>query len=298
MFLKQWFPSQLRLQLLNRLSGGSWFALPLWKEVQPQALVAARQDFGTYSDIAMVVQVLGLSGPMGQGHLMTIETYSWYFLKPWRWTSTECRLATICEHHKGVTKWISNFWDESNMSANNKFDRIHCEAGSMSVSLAFESRMKCQDFCCSISRWWYLLCNWQSFLLHQYIYIYIIVRQSQSIEDGTSASNWHPCGGCWPTNPNFSSLMKTKETGLENLRSNLLPLECGLTLTLVAIDLCVLGVSLEELQRVLSLKPARPNAWRMPFRFFVFSPYGGSRRLFQRFPFFDGFYTLFSCFAS
>ena len=33
-----------------------------------------RQDLGTYLDIVIVSQPLGLSGPMAQGHLMTIET--------------------------------------------------------------------------------------------------------------------------------------------------------------------------------------------------------------------------------
>ena len=52
-----------------------------------------------------------------------------------------------CEQfHKGITKWINNLWEASNMSAHNKPVRIHCKAGSMSVRLVFESRSKCQDF--------------------------------------------------------------------------------------------------------------------------------------------------------
>ena len=52
--LRQWPPSRLRLQVLNKLLGASLLVLPLWKQVQPLALAApTRQDLG-----------LGLSGPM------------------------------------------------------------------------------------------------------------------------------------------------------------------------------------------------------------------------------------------
>ena len=52
-----------------------------------------------------------------------------------------------CEqYHKGITKWIDKFWEESNMPAYNKPVRIHCEAGSVSVRLVFETRGNCQDF--------------------------------------------------------------------------------------------------------------------------------------------------------
>ena len=39
----------------------------------PSPVDPARQDLGIYSDIAMAPQPPGLSGPMAQGHLMTIE---------------------------------------------------------------------------------------------------------------------------------------------------------------------------------------------------------------------------------
>ena len=52
-----------------------------------------------------------------------------------------------CEqHHKGVTKWINNLCEESNMPADNRPVTIHCKAGSMLVRLVFETRAKCQDF--------------------------------------------------------------------------------------------------------------------------------------------------------
>ena len=52
-----------------------------------------------------------------------------------------------CEqYHTGITKWINNLWEESNMPAFNKPVRIYCKAGSVSAKLVFETRAKCQDF--------------------------------------------------------------------------------------------------------------------------------------------------------
>ena len=52
-----------------------------------------------------------------------------------------------CEQYdKGITKWIDNLWEESNIPAYNKLVRIHCKAGSVSVRLVFETRGKCEDF--------------------------------------------------------------------------------------------------------------------------------------------------------
>ena len=56
-------------------------------------------------------------------------------------------LGFLCEqYHKGITKWINNLCEESNMPADSGPDTIHCKAGSMSVRLVSESRSKCQDF--------------------------------------------------------------------------------------------------------------------------------------------------------
>ena len=48
-----------------------------------------------------------------------------------------------CEqYHKGITKWIDNLWEESNLPACNKPVRIQCKAGSVSVRHVFETRAK------------------------------------------------------------------------------------------------------------------------------------------------------------
>ena len=41
---------------------------------RPSPVAPTRQDRGTYLDIVTGPQPLGPSGPMGQGHLMTVET--------------------------------------------------------------------------------------------------------------------------------------------------------------------------------------------------------------------------------
>ena len=52
-----------------------------------------------------------------------------------------------CEqHHKGITKWINDLCEESNLPADSRLVKIYCKAGSMSVRLVFETRAKCQDF--------------------------------------------------------------------------------------------------------------------------------------------------------
>ena len=43
---------------------------------RPSPVDPARQDLGIYSDMVMVPQPLGLSGPMEQGHLMTMEIHT------------------------------------------------------------------------------------------------------------------------------------------------------------------------------------------------------------------------------
>ena len=51
-----------------------------------------------------------------------------------------------CEqYHIGITNWIDNLLGKSNIPVYNKPVRIHCEAGSVSARLVFETRAKCQD---------------------------------------------------------------------------------------------------------------------------------------------------------
>ena len=51
-----------------------------------------------------------------------------------------------CEqYHEGITKWINNLWEESNMLADKKTVTIHCKAGSVSARLVFKTKAKCQD---------------------------------------------------------------------------------------------------------------------------------------------------------
>ena len=183
-----------------------------------------------------------------------------------------------CEqYHKGITKWIDNLWEETNMPTFNKPVRIHCKAGSVSVRLVFETRAKCQDFiarykddgipyatnspfCCANTN--------------------IIVRQSKSnprprarkticafVERiGWPTKNSLPCDGddegafIIPALDARSHVLtiKDRRNGVGKPVFKLAPLGSGQTFTLVAPDLCVPGISHEILQRVLS-QANRPN---------------------------------------
>ena len=74
--LKQWPPRRQKLTNIEQIVG-SFVArlITFWKQGQPLAPVAlTRQDLGTHSEIVMVPQPLGLSGPMAQGHRRTTGT--------------------------------------------------------------------------------------------------------------------------------------------------------------------------------------------------------------------------------
>ena len=115
---------------------------------------------------------------------------------------------------------------------------IHCKAGSMSVRLVFETRGKCQEFFARYKDdgipYKIDFCS---------VKTTITCRQSRSIEDREIGKQF---ARCWQINSKFSSLMemtkvhlssqrltpahkssafKIEETGLENLCSNLPPLE-------------------------------------------------------------------------
>ena len=112
-----------------------------------------------------------------------------------------------------------------------------------------------------------------------------------------SASNLNPCGGCWLTNLNFSSLMemtkvllssqrstlahkssalKIEETGLENLCSNCLPFLHLICVFLVFVLKCCNGFS---------VKPARPMCDDHLFASSPFRRLAGRGAFFRDFPF-------------
>ena len=58
---------------IEQAVGGLAARAAAWRPVRPLAFAApTRQDLRTYSDMVTAPQPLGLSGPMAQGHLMTI----------------------------------------------------------------------------------------------------------------------------------------------------------------------------------------------------------------------------------
>ena len=57
------------------------------------------------------------------------------------------REAPFCfDSLASITKWINDLGEKANMPADNRLVTLHCEAGSVSVRLVFETRAKCQDF--------------------------------------------------------------------------------------------------------------------------------------------------------
>ena len=208
-----------------------------------------------------------------------------------------------CEqYHKGITKWIDNLWEESNMPACNKLVRIYCKAGSASVRLAFETRANCQDF---IARY-----------KDDGIPYAITVPPAVPIQISLSANpnqlktersenNLRLCGENWLTILKFSSLMemtkvhsssqrsmlahkssasKIEETELENQFSNLLRLEADKLLPLLHL-ICVFLVFLLKFCNGFSLKLTGLMCDDRPLASPLFRRLAGRGTFFCGFPF-------------
>ena len=186
-------------------------------------------------------------------------------------TRSAVLLQFPCEqYHKGITKWIDDLWEGSNMPACNKLVRIYCKAGSVSVRLVFETRGNCQDF----------IVRYKDDGIHYAINspfccanTNIIVRQSKTIEDQEIGKQFAPlwreladhlkvlfpdgddeCAFIIPAFDARSQIhsIKDRRNGIGKPVFKLAPLESGQIFTFVAPDLCVPGISPAVLQRVLS----------------------------------------------
>ena len=89
----------------------------------------------------MAPQPLGLSDPMVQSHLMTIEIRGVDLILS---QALKMNMHEVPSYHGSRAN--NSVWEESNMPAYNKPVRIHCKAGSVSARLVFETRAKCEDF--------------------------------------------------------------------------------------------------------------------------------------------------------
>ena len=175
-----------------------------------------------------------------------------------------------CEqYHKGITKWIDNLWEESNMPVCNKPVRIHCKAGS-GLFLKRELNVKT------------LLHDTKMmvFLMRLTVPSAAPIQISLSVNPNqlrteSSENNLRLCGENWLTNSEFSSLMevtkvllssqhsilahrssasKIEETDLENQFSNLLRLGADKHSPLLHL-ICVFLVFLMKYCSGFSLKP-------------------------------------------
>ena len=118
-----------------------------------QLLVPAaqfQQDLGTCLDKVTAPQPLGPSGPMAQGHLMTMEIQDEDLICSQAPKMNNHEVPSYYgspgeQYHKRIMKWINNLWEESNMCQHTT-NLSEFKACSVSVSLVFESRAECQDF--------------------------------------------------------------------------------------------------------------------------------------------------------
>ena len=144
------------------------------------------------------------------------------------------------------------------MPADNKPVTIHCEAGSTSVRVVFEPRSKCQDF----------VARYQDYgIPYEIDSPFCCIKTSSllsanpdQLRTGRSESNFAPLWRVLAdqlkifslmemTPVHKSSALKIEETGLENLCSNLPPMEVDKRLPLLHL-ICVFLVSPEVLQRI------------------------------------------------
>ena len=173
------------------------------------------------------------------------------------------------QYHTGITNWINNLWEKSNIPAFYKPVRIHCKAGSVSARLVFETRGKCQDF---VGRYRddgipYEIdspfCNAKTV---------ISVRQSKSLEDREIGKQFAPLWReladqlkiLFPEGDGAGAFIvpaldarsrvlsiKDRRNGFGKPVFKVAPFGSGQLFALVAPDLCVPGVPGEVLQKVI-----------------------------------------------
>ena len=306
--LRQWPPRRLRSHILNKLFGVLWLVSLLWNTMQLLAPVALiQQDLGICLDRVPAPQPLGPSGPIVLDHLMTTGIQDADFDISSGPADEHARSAVLlrfpCEqYHTGITKWINTLWERSNIPADNRPVTIHCEAGSTSVRLVFESRSKCQDF---VVRYNDDGIPYESDSPFCRVKTTITVRQSKSIEDREMGKQFAPLWrdlsdqlaivfpdrddeGAFivPVLDTRSQVLSIKDrrNGVGKPVFKLAPFGSGQLFALVAPDLCVPGVLLKCCRRS-SLKPARPMCDGRPFASPLFRRLAGRGALFRGFPF-------------
>ena len=237
------FPRQLplmtrKLRILNKWSAVLQPVLPHWKRMQRLSPVDPdRQDLGIYSDIAMAPQPLGLSGPVALGHLMIIGIQDADLIPP------QALLMNMRE--------VQSYYDSHVNST-----ILELRGG----STLFGKGPTCQptiDLLLSIvkpvPRRSGLYLNHEPNVkillsdIKRKAIPYVIDSPSAAPIQISSCVNPNPlkterlennlqlCGGSWLTNSRFSSqrsarsqvlsILRIEETSLENLCSNLPPLE-------------------------------------------------------------------------
>ena len=99
-------------------------------ETNATSVVPARQDLGTNLDMVTAPQPLGPSGPMAQGHLMTIEV---------RGVGLILSQALKMNMH-GVPSYYDSHVSNTTLGPYNKPVRIQCKAGSLSARVRIRNK--------------------------------------------------------------------------------------------------------------------------------------------------------------
>ena len=255
--LPDWPRMMQKSQILSKSLAALQPVLPHWKRMQrPSPVVPARQDRGTSLDMMTALQPLGLSGPMAQGHLMTIEIHDddlirsqapkmnnhevpCYYGSLANNTTLGLRIGSItfrknprCQHPTNLSEFIAM--------------QVPCQPDS------YSKRVKCQDF---VDRY-----RDDGIPLKSTVFSATPKQLSRSanpshLKTGKSENNLRLCGKFWPNSSKFSSPTVTAQVPLLSLRSRPLkfsasriaPFGSGQLFALLAPDLCVPGVPGEVL---------------------------------------------------
>ena len=265
--LAQTVPRRLRLPILNKLLGALWLASLPWERMQllvPVALI--QQDLGICLDGVRAPQPLGLSGPMAQDLLTRTGTQDADLIL----SRTQRMKMSEAPYYFSFPIWLEKVWATTNVPSFNRPIRNHCEIGSQSARLVFETRGNCQDF---VARYKDDGIPYEIDSPFCSVKTTITVRQPDQLRTGRSENNLRPCGKFWLNSSKFSSLkemtqvlsssqrstpahkfsaLRIEETVLENLCSNLHLLEVDSCLPLLHLTCVFLVFSSEVLQRVIS----------------------------------------------
>ena len=306
--LRQWLLTMQLSQILSKSLAAFQPGLPHWKRMQrPYPVVRARQDLGIYLHTVMAPQPLGVSGPMVQGHLLTIEI---------RGVDLILSQAPKMNMH-GVPSYYGSH-------VNNTTLGLQIGSITFGKSQTYQSITNPSEFIAKQVPYQPDLYSKQERIVRTLwpdteMMVFPMKTTAHSatpkqiswsanpshLKNGKLENNLRPSGRFWPKNSKFSSLMETtqahslslrltpvhkfsasriEEAAWENQCSNLPLVEADSCLPLLHL-ICVFLVFLVKCCSRSSLKPARPMCDGRPFASPLFCRLAGRGSFSPRFPF-------------